>query len=45
MVVLGHGVTIDTLKKRWLAGDSIRLLAADYGIDSETVEEALQMAA
>jgi uncharacterized protein (DUF433 family) len=45
MVVSGFGVTINTLHKRWQSGDPIRLLAADYGIDSAVVEEVLQMAA
>jgi uncharacterized protein (DUF433 family) len=40
--VAGHGTPTDSLFERHQAGDSIRLLAEDYGLSPEAVEEALR---
>lgn len=39
------GVTIDTIQRRWRARESIKLIAQDYELRPEVVEEALQYAA
>lgn len=39
-----RGVTIETLNKRWKAGQSIAFIARDYKLNKEIVESALQHA-
>jgi uncharacterized protein (DUF433 family) len=44
LTVLGSGVTIDTIHRRFLAGESIELLADDYDLDETTIQEAIRFA-
>jgi uncharacterized protein (DUF433 family) len=41
-VLVGHGVTTSTIKERWDAGDSFEVLADDYDLTIEEIEEALR---
>jgi uncharacterized protein (DUF433 family) len=44
LTVLGSGVTVDTIHQRFLAGESIELLADDYELDEATIQEAIRFA-
>jgi uncharacterized protein (DUF433 family) len=41
----GRGITVETLRRRFFAGESTNALALDYEIPRETVERAVQVAA
>jgi uncharacterized protein (DUF433 family) len=42
--VLGTGITVDTIHRRFLAGESIEFLADDYDLDATTIQEAIRFA-
>jgi uncharacterized protein (DUF433 family) len=44
LTVFGTGVTVDTIYHRFLAGESIELLASDYDLTKSTIEEAIRYA-
>jgi uncharacterized protein (DUF433 family) len=44
LTVLGSGVTVDTIHRRFLAGESIEYLADDYDLDETTIQEAIRYA-
>jgi uncharacterized protein (DUF433 family) len=43
--VVGTGVTVDTLKSRWEAGENISELAEDFDLEEPVIEAALRYAA
>ncbi len=45
VTIEGRGVTVDTVRHRWRAGEPIQSIAADYDLEPEAVEEILQLAA
>jgi uncharacterized protein (DUF433 family) len=44
LTVVGTGVTIDTIYQRFLAGESIELLADDYDLEDAAIQEAIRYA-
>jgi uncharacterized protein (DUF433 family) len=44
LTVLGSGVTVDTIYQRFLAGETIELLASDYDLDAAAIQEAIRYA-
>ena len=42
--VEGHGITVETLRRRWHAGETFRELALDYGLTKDVVERVVQVA-
>ncbi len=40
--IVGTRITVSILAERFAAGDSVRLLAEDYDLETEAVEEALR---
>ncbi len=40
----GHGITVETLRRRWQAGESPSKLALDYGLTRHVVEQVVQVA-
>jgi len=43
--VIGSRVTVDTLKRRWKAGETIKSMSSDLELEEEDVEHVLQRAA
>jgi uncharacterized protein (DUF433 family) len=43
--IKGRGITVETLRRRWFAGETFKALARDYGLPPEMVEKAVQAAA
>ena len=43
--IFGRGITVDTIRRRWLHGEPILSIANDYELEPEIVEKALQYAA
>ena len=41
-IIAGTGIAVDVLASRWKAGERVRDLAEDYGIQEEQVEEAIR---
>lgn len=44
LTVAGTGITVETLYERFLAGESIEMLADDYSITADTVQAAIRLA-
>jgi uncharacterized protein (DUF433 family) len=44
LTVLGTGVTIETIYRRFMAGESIELLADDYDLGAAAIQEAIRYA-
>lgn len=42
--ILGTGVTVDTIRQRFAAGESIEFLAQDFEVPSSAIEQALRFA-
>lgn len=44
LTIAGTGVTVDTIHGRFMAGESIELLAADYDLPESAIQEAIRHA-
>jgi uncharacterized protein (DUF433 family) len=45
VTIAGSGVTVETLRRRWRAGEPIHSIAEDYELRPDAVEEILQLVA
>lgn len=44
VTIQGRGIRVETVYRRWLAGESVRALVRDYGLQTATVEATLRWA-